>query len=171
MRRYDCPLSLSGASRVARLPDTLPASMVRGVPYGLVTWSKRPVHARAFGHPVPHSGYATRRQVTLPSSRVPPVKTCPALRPRWCPAHSPYCAQDCCLPATGNSRLASPYTLERYPRVHDYTHFEAPSRGLPPRYTRLRTPLLAETHAGSLLTCWRGFRQVGLAPYRLVPTG
>ena len=25
-------------------------------------------------------------------------------------------------------------------------------------------PLLAETHAGSLLTCWRGLRQVGLAP-------
>jgi len=25
-------------------------------------------------------------------------------------------------------------------------------------------PLLAETHAGSLLTCWLGFRQVGLEP-------
>ena len=60
MRRYDCPLSLSGASLVARLPDTLPASMVRDVPYGLVTWSKRPVHARAFGHPVPHSGFCDK---------------------------------------------------------------------------------------------------------------
>jgi len=32
-------------------------------------------------------------------------------------------------------------------------------------------PLLAETHAGSLLTCWRGFRQVRCTPYRLSPTG
>ena len=27
LRRYDCPLSLSGAARVARLPDTVPASV------------------------------------------------------------------------------------------------------------------------------------------------
>src|SRR5207249_7143802 len=59
---------------------------------------KPPDHARAFGHPVPHSGYATRRQLALPSSRVPPMNACPALRPRWCPAHSPYSTQDCCLP-------------------------------------------------------------------------
>ncbi len=32
-------------------------------------------------------------------------------------------------------------------------------------------PPLAETHAGSLLTCWRGVRQVGWEPYRLAPTG
>src|SRR5262245_7589981 len=28
---------------------------------------------------------------------------------------------------------------EGYPTVHNYTHFGAPSRGLPPRYSRLRT--------------------------------
>ena len=32
-------------------------------------------------------------------------------------------------------------------------------------------PPLAETHAGSLLTGWRGFSQVGLEPYWLAPTG
>ena len=32
-------------------------------------------------------------------------------------------------------------------------------------------PPLAETHAGALLTYWRGCRQVGLEPYRLAPTG
>jgi len=32
MRRYDCPLSLSGASLVARLPDTLPASVCSWCP-------------------------------------------------------------------------------------------------------------------------------------------
>src|SRR5712692_8309278 len=32
-------------------------------------------------------------------------------------------------------------------------------------------PPLAETPAGSLLTCWLGLRQVGLEPYWLAPTG
>ncbi len=80
---------LSGRFACRSLPDTLPASLVCGVPEGLVVRSKRPDSARAFGHPVPHSGYETRRQVALPRSRVPPLKTCPALRPRWCPAPLP----------------------------------------------------------------------------------
>jgi hypothetical protein len=78
--------------------------------------------------------------MALPSSRATPMDACPALRPRWCPAHSPLRAQDCGLPASGNRRLSSPYTPERYPAVHDSTHFGARSRGLHPRYTRLRTP-------------------------------
>ena len=32
-------------------------------------------------------------------------------------------------------------------------------------------PPRAETHAGSLLTCWLGFSPGGLEPYRLAPTG
>ena len=97
-----------GASLVARLPDTLPASIVRGVPDGLVTRRKLqgtpgPVVTRS-----PHSGYATRRQAALPRSRVPPMDPCPALRPRWCPAHSPSRAQDCGLPARANRRLSPP---------------------------------------------------------------
>jgi hypothetical protein len=31
--------------------------------------------------------------------------------------------------------------------------------------------LLAGRHAGSLLTCWLDFSQVGLEPYGLAPTG
>jgi hypothetical protein len=58
-------------------------------PCGLMTWAKPPGHARAFGHPVPHSGSYAWRQVVLPSSRVTPLQTCPALRPRWYPVHSP----------------------------------------------------------------------------------
>ena len=46
-----------------------------------------------------------RRREALPSSRVTPVNTCPALRPRWCPARSPCRAQDCCLPVTAYCRL------------------------------------------------------------------
>jgi len=113
---------------------------VRGVPHGLATWWKLPGHARAFGRPVPLSGNVARRQVVLPRSHVTPMHACPALRPRWCPPHSPYCAQDCCLPATGHRRRSPRYDCEKYPVVHDYTDFGAQSHGLHPRYTRLRTP-------------------------------
>ena len=115
---------------------------VRGVPYGLATWWKPPGHARAFGRPVPLSGNVARRQVVLPSSQVTPMNACPALRPRWCPRHSPSCAQDCCLPATGNRRRSPRYVFGKYPVVHDYTYFGAQSHGLHPRYTQLRTPPL-----------------------------
>ena len=84
--------------------------------------------ARVFGHPVPHSGSCARRQMALPSSRVPPVKTCPALRPRWCPERSPV-TRPGLLPSSACKPSA----------YHDYTHFGAPSRGLPSRYPRLRT--------------------------------
>ena len=50
--------------------------------------------------------------MALPSSRVPPLDACPVLRPRWCPAHSPKRAQDCCLPVRANRRLSPPYPLE-----------------------------------------------------------
>ena len=151
IRRYDCPLSLSEASLVARLPDTLPASRVRSVPHGLVTRGKPPGHARAFGHPVPHSGYGTRRQVALPRSRVPPVKPCPALRPRWCPAPSPSRTQDCCLPARAHRRL--PTTIHLAGLNHAAYLLATPGFVRP----------LAGRHAGSLLTCWLDVSQVGLA--------
>ena len=44
------------------------------------------------------SGLPTRKQVALPSSQATPLSACPALRPRWCPEHSPYRTQDCCFP-------------------------------------------------------------------------
>jgi hypothetical protein len=114
--RYYAPLRLppcpsQGASLVARSLIPCPLRCVRGVPHGLMIWSKSPDHARAFGHPVPHSGNVTRRHVALPSSRVSPVKPCPALRPRWCPAHSPKRAQDCCLPATEHRRLTTTLSI------------------------------------------------------------
>ena len=102
--------------------------------------------------PGPQSGSVTRRQAALPRSRATPMEACPALRPRWCPAHSPKRTQDCCLPATGNRRL--PTTL--------------PISGLNHAACPLATPgsvrPLTGRHAGSLLTCWLGFNQVGLAP-------
>jgi hypothetical protein len=152
MRRYDCHLPLSGSFACRSCPDTLRAPCVRGVRNRLVTWWKQPRHARAFGHPVPHSGYETRRQMALPSSRVPSVETCPALRPRWCPAHLPSRAQDCCLPAHANRRLTT----------------TIPISGLNDAASPLATPgfvrPLAGRHAGSLLTCWLDLSQVGLEP-------
>ena len=100
-----CPSQ--GPSLVARSPIPCLLPSVCGLPAGLVAWSKRPAHARACGHPVPPSGAITRSPMALPRSRVPPVQTCPALRPRWCPAHSPKRTQDYCLPATGNRRLTT----------------------------------------------------------------
>ena len=145
-------VSLSGRFACRSLPDTLRASGVRGLPAGLVAWSKPPHSARAFGHPVPRSGIRTRREVALPRSRVPPLKTCPALRPRWCPAHSPKRTPDCCLPVTGNRRL--PTTI--------------PLSGLHHAACLLATPgsvrPLTGRHAGSLLTGWLGVDQVGFEP-------
>ena len=107
----------------------------------------------------PKPGLTSRRQMALPSSRVPPVPTCPALRPRWCPAHSPQRTQDSCLPATANRRL--PTTVPFSGLQH------AACLLAPPGFVRP----LAGRHAGSLLTCWLDFRQVGLEPYGLAPTG
>ena len=44
--------------------------------------------------------------MALPSSRVTPVDTCPALRPRWGPTYSPTRRWDCCLPELGHRRLS-----------------------------------------------------------------
>jgi hypothetical protein len=82
-----CPSRVASLGARFPIPRLLPG--VRGVPIGLMAWEKPPGHARAVGHPVPHAGSSARRQVVLPSSRVPPLQTCPALRPRWCPGHSP----------------------------------------------------------------------------------
>ena len=46
-----------------------------------------------------------RRREALPSSRFTPLPTCPALRPRWCPARLPWREQVCCLPGHAYGRL------------------------------------------------------------------
>jgi hypothetical protein len=161
--RYYAPLRLPpprlGVLHLSLVPRYLACFHRSWSPLRARSREEAPGHARAFGHPVPHSGYKTRRQAALPSSQVPPLKTCLALRPRWCPAHSPKRTQDCCLPATGNRRL--PTTL--------------PFSGLHHAACLLATPgfvrPLAGRHAGSLLTCWLDFSQVELEPYGLAPTG
>jgi hypothetical protein len=79
------------------------------------------------------------RHPALPSSRVIPLYACPALRPRWCPAGSPFPGQDCCLPLHRMRRL-SLQCSGGYPTDHDYTYFGAQYHGLHTRYPRLHTP-------------------------------
>ena len=77
-----------------------------------------------------------RKWLSLPSSRVAPVSLCPALRPRWFPAHSPCRAQDCCLVPVGKLRLWGAFIFAPYPFDHDHTHFRGsitrPMLSLPP---------------------------------------
>ncbi len=162
------PLSESFACR--SFPDTMRASAVRGIPYGLAAWWKPQDDARAFGHPVPSSGHCAWRQVALPRSRATPMDTCPALRPRWCPRHSPQRVQDCCLPALANRRLSPRYTV-RDILLSTTLHIS----GLNHAACVLATPgsirPLTGRHAGSLLTGWLGVSQVGFVPYGRAPTG
>src|SRR5206468_5649809 len=98
-----------------------------------------PDHARACGHPVPHSGSMvteTGGSPTFPSSPSEDLPRSQTLLVSWTLAKAP----PGLLPAgacTPSAFLSIP--LERYPAVHDSPHFGAPSRGLSPRYTRLRT--------------------------------
>ena len=133
LRRYYAPLRLPPcpsrvASLVARFPIPCVLPCVRGLPSGLVVWSKPPDHARACGHPVPQSGHVVKEtggspkfpsspSEDMPRSQTPVVSsiranTHPGLRP-----------SSACTPSAD----------------HNYTHCGAPSRGLPSRYTRLRT--------------------------------
>src|SRR5919199_3959415 len=112
-------LSVSRRFTCRSRPDTLPASVRSWSPPRARGLVEAPRPRQGLWSPGPHSGNVTRRQVALPSSRVTPVKTCPALRPRWCPDHSPSRLQDCCLPAGKNRRLSPLYSLEGYPCVHN----------------------------------------------------
>jgi hypothetical protein len=78
-----------------------------------------PRWARRCSPPAPRSGTFPRSLGALPSSRGTPLHTCPALRPRWCPHHSPVRGQDCCLPRHGTRRLCPRVDLRGYPPDHD----------------------------------------------------
>src|SRR5262249_6943461 len=91
--RYYAPLRLPpprlGGLHLSLVPDTLPASLVRGLPYGLVAGRKLPVTPGPWVTRSPNPGIrqGDRRLSHVP--KFPPLKTCPALRPRLRPAPSP----------------------------------------------------------------------------------
>src|SRR5499426_1428741 len=72
-------LSVSRRFTCRSRPDTLPASVRSWYPPRARGLVEAPRPRQGLWSPGPHSGNVTRRQVALPSSRVTPVKTCPAL--------------------------------------------------------------------------------------------
>jgi hypothetical protein len=107
--------------------------------------------------PIP--GLWSRRQRALPRSRVPLLKTCPALRPRWCPRYAPKRIEDCCLPVRAHRRLTTTLPISG---LHHAASLRATPGSVRP---------LTGRHAGSLLTCWRDVSQMGLAPRGSHPLG
>jgi len=142
----------------------------------------------------------TRRQLVLASfiglteSALPPLNTCPGLRPRWCPVHSPYRKQDCCFPTqctasaftSNNLRLILMATTIHPPTIAChfmccmdivYWQWRAGISGLNPGPTSLSPPASDSRYRVclrvQLLTCWLSFSQVGLSRHRVSgsPTG
>ena len=117
-----------GPSLVARSPIPCVLLSVCGLPEGLMAWSKRPDHARAFGHPVPHSGLYVKEPGGSPKF---PSSPCEDMPRSQTPVVS--CALAIAHPGLRPSSACKPSAS------HNSTHFGAPSRGLPSRFPRLRT--------------------------------
>ena len=131
--RYYAPLRLPpcpswGASLVARLPNTLPASVVCGVPYGLVARRKLQVTPGPLVTRSPYSGSVVKETDGSPTFPSSPWEDMPRSQT---PVVS--CALAIARPGLLPSSACKPSA------DHNYTHFGAPSRGLPSRSTRLRT--------------------------------
>ena len=123
---------------------------------------------------------STRKQLALSSSRALPLNTCPALRPRWCPQHSPLIAlRTAAFRYMQTVGFRSLLTQISYPSDHDDPDFGAQSHSLYPRSVWLRTPLtglpadfstalLARLWAGGTFTHWKTTSNfLGLRP---IPT-
>ena len=90
-------------------------------------------HARAFGHPVPHSGLCVKETVGSPKFPSFPSEDMPRSQT---PMVS--CALAIARPGLLPSSACKPSAS------HNATDFGAQSRGLPSRYPRLRTALYRE---------------------------
>ena len=133
---YNATTALSpsqGPSLCRSFPATWRAPRVRGVPRGLVVWSKRPDNARAFGHPVPHAGMCVKETDGPPKF---PSSPCADMPRSQTPVVS-------CALAMMRAGLL-PSSAWKPSDSHHVTLFEAPYRGLPARYTRLRRALYRE---------------------------
>jgi hypothetical protein len=117
-----------GPSLVARSPIPCVLLTVCALPAGLVGWSKRPNHARACGHPVPQSGMVVKEPGGSPKFPSSPCEDMPR-------SQTPVVS---CALAKAHPGLLPSSACQPSASHHD-THFGAQSRGLPSRYTRLRT--------------------------------
>ena len=135
------------------------------VPPGLrrgwfVRWPRRPANARVLITPVTLAPAIVPKE-TGGSPEFPDYpfeSTCPALRPRWCPARLPWREQDCCLPmlhivgfGSGCPALSS---------VHHYTFFGIRLRGLCSRLTSASNTAFPRSPFGSaadlVASLWSG---------------
>jgi len=117
---------------------------------------------RLIGWPAPLTGLLLpRKHLALPSSQATPVTACPALRPRWCPDHSPniasgpaafrylhnvgFCPVSRTYPMTTMSTISglNPTACSLVP-----SGFGLPLPGLPADFT---TDLLAKLWSGGTL--------------------
>ncbi len=182
---------LPGLQALARSPSVLcsattattPSRRPSVVPRSPIPWCDPLLHsqpgprttpprwARRFSTPAPRSGTFPRSVVALPSSRVTPLNACPALRPRWCPQHSPYRVQDCCLPRACNASAFPSRWHARAILLTTTIHISGLNDAACILATPGSIPPITGAHAGSLLTGWLGVSQVGLEPHSLSPTG
>jgi hypothetical protein len=103
-----------------------------------------------------------RRREALPSPRFTLGPTCPALRPRWCPARLPWREQACCLPVPRYRRLW--VRLPRLVLLSTIIHFSGFNNAacvlaLPLLRTR---PLFDRRTSVRLPARWLAFGRVGL---------
>jgi hypothetical protein len=105
-----------------------------------------------------------RRREALPSSRITLLPTCPALRPRWCPASSPFRCQDCCLPVPAHRRLSVrfPGPIPMSTTIH-FSEFNDAACVL--ALPLLRTPPFSDRPSVRLPTWWLTFGRVGLESF------
>ena len=106
-----------------------------------------------------------RRREALPSSQITHVSTCPALRPRWCPARLPWREQDGCLPIDAHRRLwvRLPGLILLSTIIHFSGFNDAACVLASPL---LRTVLLSTRSSVRLPTRWLTFGRVGLDGFR-----
>ncbi len=106
-----------------------------------------------------------KKREALPSSRITLLPTCPALRPRWCPARLPWREQDCCLPVHANRRLSA-----RFPgpillsTTIQFSEFNLAACVL--ASPLLRTPHFCDRTSVRLPTWWLTVGRVGLDGFR-----
>ena len=157
LRLPPVPLGLLRLSLASRYLACFPRSWS---PRGLVAWAKRPGHARACGHPVPHSGYVVKETDGSPKFPSSPCEDMPR-------SQTPVVS--CAL------AIAHPGLLPSSALHNRRLPTTIPISGLNHAACLLATPgsvrPLTRRHAGSLLTCWLDVSQVGLEPSGAHPLG
>ena len=153
------PPALLGVLRLSLVPRYLACFPRSWCPCRARGQAEAPSHARAFGHPVPHSGPLVKETDGSPKF---PSSPCEA-RPR---SQTPVVS--CALATAHPGLLPSGHCTAS--ADHDAIYFGAPSRGLSPRYTRLRTAPYGEARgvATDLLARLSSGRTCTL---RCAPTG